>query len=255
MIMSDFFFSILNRLVLILIRFNIEIKVKGRNNIGQQFSSLNNLIDSHFEQIGEPNHPCKESLKIALEKISVHNEIVIIETGSSAWGTNSSELFNKFLHFKNSNPSNKAFLYTCDLRINPLVNLVYRVSQNVVLICNDSVNCIENLANKLPINDFNFLIYLDSYDLDYRNPIPSGFHGFKEFIAAIPFLKKGTVLVIDDSPIDLNECPEYAKEDSKLFFENYGHYPGKGMFIDPIISKFKNCKKIYHNYQIVYIIE
>jgi hypothetical protein len=253
--MSDLFLSLLNRIVLILIRFNVEIKVKGRNNNCVQFNSLNSLVDSHFDQICEPNHPCKESLNIALQNMLLHNKIIIIETGSSAWGTNSSELFNKFLHFKNNVPSNEAFLYTCDLRLNPLFNLIDKVSQNSYLICNDSVKFIENLSNKIPIDDFNFLIYLDSYDLDYRNPLPSGVHGFREFAASIPFLKRGTVLVIDDSPIDLNECPEYAKEDSRIFFENHGYYPGKGMFVDPIISKFKNCKKIFHKYQIVYLIE
>ena len=62
-------------------------------------------------------------------------------------------------------------------------------------------------------------------------------------------------MVVDDSLIHLNECPEYAKQGIRMFFENYAYYPGKGMFVDPIISKFKNCKKIFHKYQIVYLIE
>jgi len=148
----------------------------------------------------------------------------------------------------------KGTFRTCDIRINPMIELINKVSTDTKLFCSDSVKFLKNQAisnNK----SCNYLIYLDSFDLDYNNPNPSGLHGFKEFLEIIPLLKKGTVLLIDDSPINLEHCPEYAKNDSLRYFNEFGIIPGKGMFIDPIIKSFKNIKKVFHKYQIIYIVE
>lgn len=254
--MKELLINFLNKLIYFLIKYNFHFKIKGKKKTQSvTFNNLNELINSHFEHISEPEHPCKESLTIALNQFNTTDKIIILETGSSAWGTNSSELFDKFITYKNNYHRNSSFLYTCDLRLNPMLNLKSKVSENTYLICNDSVKCLTNLSKILPLESHQYLIYLDSYDLEYNNPIPSGLHGFNEFIAVIPFLKKGTVLIIDDSPIDLSLCPDYAKIDSEKCFQKFGLYPGKGMFIDPVITKFKNIKKIFHKYQIIYVVE
>jgi hypothetical protein len=134
-----------------------------------------------------------------------------------------------------------------------MIKLLKEVSNNTRLYCSDSVKFLKTQSITHEKSDY--LIYLDSFDLDYNNPNPSGLHGFKEFIEIIPLLKKGTVLLIDDSPIDILHCPEYAKHVSSNYFNQFGMIPGKGMFIDPIIKNFKNIKKVFHKYQIVYIVE
>lgn len=250
-------YSLLNRIILILIKFGIGIGFRGRL-VSKQSNFLNiiDLVDGHFEKINELDHPCKESLLFALKIIEKSNKgLCIIETGSSAWGTNSTLLFDEFITYQNRNSKFSNKLFSCDIRINPLLNLINNVSSNTTLICNDSVNFLNKLVKEFKHVNCNYLIYLDSFDLDYSNPNPSGLHGFKEFLEIIPLLREGTVLIIDDSPVDIDYCPIHAHDDSIKYFNDFGFYPGKGMFIDQCILKFKNVKKVFHKYQIIYVVE
>jgi hypothetical protein len=249
--------NVFNKIFIFLLKFNFQIKIRGvSNEINKDnLISLDTLIDTHFNQINQPNHECKKSLFLALNEIDRNEKVIIIETGSSAWGTNSSQLFDKFVQYKNlKNPDSSKF-FTCDIRLNPMLDLYKKVSSNTTLICNDSIKCLKNLSRELSLKNSSFLIYLDSYDLDYKNPNPSGLHGFQEFLSIIPFLKKGTVIIIDDSPNDIDNCPQESRDICKDHYNKFGLMPGKGMFIDPIFLKFKNVKKIFHKYQIVYIVE
>ena len=67
--MKDLFLNVLNKLILILIKFDLEIKVQGRNVNLTDENDLGSLINDHFDQLNEPNHPCKESLTLALNSI------------------------------------------------------------------------------------------------------------------------------------------------------------------------------------------
>lgn len=95
------------------------------------------------------------------------------------------------------------------------------------------------------------VIYLDSYDLDFDNPEPSGQHGLKEYKALLPVYKKDTLLLIDDTPINPYWLPfrndMYNRVVSKY---NSGlKMPGKGMYI---LDEEKNADLLLHNYQILY---
>ena len=249
--------NLFNKIFIFLLKFNFQIKINGVNNEinKENLISLDALIETHFNQINQPNHECKKSLSLALNEIDKNENVIIIETGSSAWGTNSSLLFDKFIQYKNLNNPDSSKFYTCDIRLNPMLNLYKKVSSNTTLICNDSIKYLTKLSRELNLKNSSFLIYLDSYDLDYKNPNPSGLHGFQEFLSVIPFLKKGTVIIIDDSPLDIENCPKESRNFCIDHFDNFGLIPGKGMFIDPIFLKFKNLKKIFHKYQIIYIVE
>ena len=48
------------------------------------------------------------------------------------------------------------------------------------------------------------LLYLDSYDLDYRYPFPSAAHHLKELTASIRILNEKTLVVVDDAPTNMN---------------------------------------------------
>ena len=255
--MKNIILYLFNKLILIFIKFKLQIKINGKGeNSKSVYNNVEEIVNTHFKELNEPNHPCKESLLMTLTHLdSTTENIIIIETGSSAWGTNSSILFDKYITYRNTKNSLLNKFLTCDIRINPLLSLINKVSPSTTLFCNDSVLFLSEISNKYVDSNHSFLIYLDSYDLEYDNPNPSGLHGFKEFLSILPLLKKGTILLIDDSPLNIDFCPEYAKTTSRNYFEKYGIYPGKGMFIEPIIQSFKNVKKIYHKYQIIYIIE
>jgi hypothetical protein len=243
--------NIINKIILSL---NLNFCLNGRKKIIQSIEiPLNELVENHFCSINDRSHPCRESLNLALSYFEKCNNLIILETGSSAWGTNSSILFDNYIINRKTNSEFEGTFRTCDIRINPMLNLINQVSIHTQLFCSDSIKFLKNQA-KLH-NTSNYLIYLDSFDLEYDDPNPSGLHGFKEFIEIIPLLKKGSLLLIDDSPFNLDLCPDYAKKDALVYFENFGLIPGKGMFIDQVIQNFKNVKKIYHKYQIIYIIE
>ncbi len=66
------------------------------------------------------------------------------------------------------------------------------------LICSDSVIQLHKISRdeKYPMID---ILYLDSYDVDFDNPIPSCFHHMKELLAIFPKIQKGTLIVVDDN--------------------------------------------------------
>lgn len=67
-------------------------------------------------------------------------------------------------------------------------------------ICADSVNALHLLSRQddLPTVD---LLYLDSFDLDKKNPFPSAFHHVKELAAIMPKLRPGTIVCVDDNMV------------------------------------------------------
>lgn len=64
------------------------------------------------------------------------------------------------------------------------------------LICNDSVAALYALSRLLPGPAA--LVYLDSYDLDPTDPMPSAIHHALELAAVRPLLGPGTLVCIDD---------------------------------------------------------
>jgi hypothetical protein len=63
---------------------------------------------------------------------------------------------------------------------------------NVFYVCGDSVRFLKSFDRTI---DF---LYLDSYDFDEKNPLPSQLHHLKEIEAAYPFLTERSVVMIDD---------------------------------------------------------
>ena len=76
-----------------------------------------------------------------------------------------------------------------------------KVSSKSNLICSDSVIALHKISRDkaYPMID---VLYLDSFDLDWNNPIPSSFHHMKELLAIYPKIQKGTLIVVDDNAND-----------------------------------------------------
>jgi hypothetical protein len=115
------------------------------------------------------------------------------------------------------------------------------------LVCDDSVNFFSEWAKTNNVLD---VVYLDSYDLDFYNPLPSANHGLREYKALLPVIKN-TLLLIDDTPVN----PYWLDERGSLYnsmcsFYDKNHYlPGKGMLV---LNEIDSSKKLLHNYQVLY---
>lgn len=133
----------------------------------------------------------------ALQLIQAREAVNIIETGTSRFGASEpigDGAFTIILgdYIRDMKGSN---FYSVDISSEALAKAAEALGPSrdfVNLINEDSVTFLKNF--KEPI-DF---LYLDSYDLDIENPIPSQHHHLKEIIAAYPNLTKKSVVMIDD---------------------------------------------------------
>ena len=94
--------------------------------------------------------------------------------------------------------------------------------------CTDSVEWLSNQS--LQGVD---LFYLDSYDVKFKDDFPSAHHHLQEFKIIEPFLKKGSIVAIDDN-IQVNS-----------------NRSGKGRLIYEYLFE-KKIVPIYDNYQLIY---
>ena len=257
MILNRIIIGIGNRLVSALIKVGIIVKKTGNRDVIIKENTINDLVKNHFEYIQSLDHINFKSMKLALNILGdsdSNSSISIIETGSAAHGTKSTLLFDSYLNYENQYNNKKCSLITCDIRINPMVELRNSLSKLSTCVCDDSVHFLEKLSrDKSNIyNNSELLIYLDSFDLDFENPSPSGYHGLKEFIAIEPLLKKGTLLLIDDSPKSIEFCPESQKNKAKRYFDKNGIMPGKGMYVKEILDSRADVELLLHEYQLLY---
>lgn len=244
--MSNSKVSIGKRIITKIEATRLPINKSGKKQPNQQAGLLttSNLVDGHFEKYSDKTHwnfsTMKQSLLLLNDKPGI-----ILETGSSAWGTNSSRLFDAYV----SNWGGD--FYSVDIRIKPLLTLMNNTCNRSHFYCDDSVSFLNKWVKKNP-NTKADLVYLDSWDLDTKNPLPCAMHGLSEFFAVQPALQSGSVLVIDDSPSQLEMYPEETREAASKFYLKEGIYPGKGMLVDLYLSKQPKVKKIDHQYQLVY---
>lgn len=208
-------------------------------------TSLSDLVEAHFAQFSSPRHPCKRSLQIALDLLA-KRPAVIYETGSSAWGTNSTLLLDDYVN------SFGGALFTVDNRIEPIIRLVEQCTFRTTLFCNDSIEFLKQRTEQGPAAD---LIYLDSWDVDWAAPVSSAIHGLNEFLTVLPTIKKGCLLVIDDTPKDRSIMCEVQPTHIDDFVQSekiWGFIPGKGALVNEYINSRRLAKKIFHEYQVIW---
>jgi hypothetical protein len=166
----------------------------------------------------------------------------ILESGIASAGTNSTYLFNEYVR------KYGGFFWSVDINR----SLVERHKGNMCpatqLICNDSVAFFTDWSKTHEVAN---VIYLDSYDLDFYDPQPSGNHGLAEYKSLIPVIKKDTLLLIDDTPVN----PYWLDTRGQLYTDMCTYYstnnflPGKGMYV---LNEVKNANMLLHNYQVLY---
>jgi len=210
-----------------------------------RFESLDRLIDDHFHKYSDFGHPCRGTLTTALKKLG-DKPASIVETGSSAWGTNSSLLFDSYVN------SFGGSLSSVDIRAEPMFTLRSLCSNRSFFSCDDSVSFLKHFARQnLPPD----LVYLDSWDVNWTDPLASSLHGFYEFLVVLPLLRKGALLLVDDTPAEssvmLKVQPDCI-EDFERFTRTYGFTPGKGALIKNFLVKNAIGKEVAHDYQLLW---
>ena len=208
----------------------------------KKFSSADALIENHFLAYSDETHPCRDSLKMTLDLLG-GRAARIIETGSSAWGVNSSLLFDSYVN------SFGGEFHSCDIRLNPIINLVVNCTQNSYFYCDDSVRFLKKIQKNAS------LIYLDSWDVDWLDPLPSAIHGLNEFMTIYPYISPGTLLLIDDTPKDADAMSKVHPNNLVLFEKfqrSFGFAPGKGALVLNYLKQFSIGKLIHHDYQLLW---
>ena len=202
------------------------------------------LVEHHFSSWSEINHPSKAGLAIALSNL---NDLPanILETGTSAWGCDSSRLFDSYVRIFGGK------FVSIDLRAEASNWLRFQVSRFSSFFVGDSVKFLINDFPKLEMNRID-LCYLDSFDIDWHNSISSAEHGYAEFVAVRAFLKKGSILIIDDTPNNLDKIPIGAHKHAEEFFSEFGVLPGKGSLVHKEILKNGDAEVLHHSWNVVY---
>ncbi len=207
--------------------------------------SSQKIVRTHFRIFGPSNSPVKDGLAIALDLL--HQEPAkILETGSSAWGADSTRLFAKYVQVFGGN------LWSVDNRSEPkkkLGDLGPRVNLEV----QDSVKYIEQLGHRYTDMRLN-LVYLDSMDVDWANALPAAQHGLREWLGVQDLLAPRAVVVIDDTPRTPDLVPWATPHQIvaiKEFFGKWGLPPGKGTLILRDIQGKKGWNIIHHSYNLV----
>jgi hypothetical protein len=220
------------------------IELRGRRTGAAAFEGPDELVSHHFETRSEAGHVNRDSLRDTLDLLGGKASL-ILETGSSAWGTDSSTLFDSYV------ASFGGEFHTVDIRTKPMLTLRRRLTARSTMCCDDSVRFLERWVDRNPGRQAD-LVYLDSWDLDVSAPVEAAIHGLREFFAVASALGPGSLLLIDDTPADPDWFPVEAREAGRAFESTYGMIPGKGMLVDRCLAGRPDVTKVHHRYQALY---
>jgi len=208
----------------------------------KKYKTVEDLVAQHFKQWSQSDHQNRQGLFLALDLLS-GKAATIIETGTSAYGTDSTRLFDSYVrHFGGD-------FYTVDINPYPSRRLRFAKSRRAHFFIMDSVQFLDNFS-KITAHKSADLIYLDSWDVDWSDPFASAEHGKKELIAIRPLLLPGTVIVVDDTPILMKWIPSSDHDAATKFKIEYGVLPGKGAFYNQALKGI-DFTVIHHDYNLV----
>jgi hypothetical protein len=208
----------------------------------KKFDTVDDLVIEHFQRWSKIDHQNLEGLRLALNSLS-GDSATIVETGTSAYGTDSSRLFDSYVR----NFGGK--FYSVDINPYPSKRLKFAKCKKTHFFVMDSVQFLTKLDELIGKNSVD-LAYLDSWDVDWSNPLPSAEHGKKELIALKPYLRAGTIVVVDDTPESINWIPFSDRPTAMAFLDEYGELPGKGAFLNSALQGV-DFEVLYHDYNLV----
>ena len=213
--------------------------IKSRFYLLLPIKSIQALVFRHFHFWSHSNHPNVGAFLCALGELG-GKPAVIVETGTSAWGTDSTRLWASYVQKYGGE------LWSVDLRREVSERLKGQLKGDVHLVVGDSVEVLQG-AN-YPKAD---LYFLDSWDVDWSDPDPAAHHGYKEFQAIRNSLKIGDILIIDDTPRDYSFLPASIAANLKDVQLETNLMPGKGALVFQEIQNDPKYKILFHEYSMV----
>lgn len=171
-----------------------------------------------FSNNGNNKHINYLTFKKLFESMEKLKNPIILESGIASFGTHSTYLFNEYVKKYGGR------FWSVDIN-KDLVNMHQNnMCPATQLVCDDSVKFFTEWSkNNVEAN----VIYLDSYDLDFYNPYPSAIHGLLEYKSLQPVIKKDTLLLIDDTPINPYwlDTRDQLYNDMIKYYENNNFLP------------------------------
>jgi len=154
-----------------------------------------------------------------------HGQLAFGDDGASTF------IFDKFINFYDGE------VVSVDINANNVEHARSMVSGRTSVYCSDSVEFLWSIPEKKKI-DF---LYLDSYDFEPNNPIPSQKHHLKELCAVMKNLRKGSIICVDDH---LN-TPNFDQYRATLA------QGGKATFVEDFMNNI-GAECLYDGYQIIW---
>ena len=119
-------------------------------------------------------------------------------------------------------------------------------SEHALVYQGDSVDFLWNkLYNIQPFYEAD-LIYLDSYDVDFREPWKSNLHHMKELVGAARYMKSGTIVAVDD-------CL-FLANDTRIAPGVRHTMVGKGTFVESFMKDI-GAEQLHNSYQKIWKIK
>lgn len=208
------------------------------------FVSGADLTQAHFEAWSHPGHVNRPGFDAAITLMNERPQI-IIETGTSTWGTDSTRLWDAYIE------SFGGEFWSVDISPAPSKRLARQVSERTHLVVDDSVHFLTSLAEQRPGLRVD-VCYLDSWDLDFAAPDAAAAHGLAEWHAVSPLMGAGSILIIDDTPGSVEWVPAEHQEGARNYLASFGYLPGKGSLVHQELASNPHVRVVWHGYNVVY---
>lgn len=216
------------------------------DHIAKAFAEV--LVGSSMARWQHINYHTFSRLFEAIGQLIAHP--VILETGSSAHGVNSSMLLASLAQATGGSFSTVDLNPATTQRVATM--LAEKFGQNAALQCHcgDSVGFIENFAGSPNV------VYLDSYDLNPSQFAESAAHGLREFECLLPKLATPiSLILIDDTPRSRDIFRKMVSPEYLNAVDGYlaatGRLPGKGETILEAIQGDKRFQVLDWEYQVL----
>lgn len=198
------------------------------------------ISEAHFRYWSNPKHVNLQAFEFTIQKLG-SGPAQIIETGTAAWGTNSTRLWDA--HVRTYGGS----LVSVDIRPEASKRLLGQLSKKSKCIVSDSVSYLSGLDAASAD-----LYFLDSWDVDWANPESAANHGLAEFLAIKDKLKPGALVLIDDTPVSLDYIGFEFHLKAESYFRANGVFPGKGALVLKIIQNSDDFEILFHEYALLF---
>jgi hypothetical protein len=219
-----------------------RVSLSGSGHCVSRSADVGSVIQRHFDDVGAPEHPSRPTMQVALQILG-ERPARILETGTAAWGTKSTLLFSSYVD------SFGGRVTTIDTRLGPARHCRAQVSRQVRFVIGDSARVVRRRSMNEFVGNAD-LVYLDSWDVDPRNPYAAAAHGLSEFMAIAERLKPGAQVLVDDTPVDMSFWRPPSPE-MLTFSDSWGVVPGKGAFILKMVHQSRSFEIVAHEYQLL----